>query len=635
MTNLDVEQDWREVLASKASKWNKKSRRLSHLTISTHSPPPRSRSPADDMEEMETDDGSSWSETESTVSTGFSLARSVGSRATTLSVYSGISCSSQDELDLDGRDEASFTTLDDDDDVSTTSEVPDHFDRLMSSSPPPMPCVKWVEDDLGLRSYPTKHVDYLSHDWREVDIWASWRHLVSKKTSYNNEKRLVNACWRVWGKMRSDLKTVTPESLNWLKDCDVTWLYGPLQTGSIESLSAMSLDIVPSPSARGYRRDMLDLKPILKRRSGSEKMLQRSLSAASLLKQATAAIEAERSARAREVPFLPLQDRGRGKFARPTTPTFSRSPSTESLRPLLTPAVPDKKRIHFQEQVDQCIAVENSESESDSRGIASEPDTDSEGNMPVVTKTTLRRWPSIPRGASRTAERRKNIIAKLPSTTLNCGDEDADLVASFWRGSKTSPPLSPSPRASSPVLPAADFLLDDADDESEMEWSPSKHEPPIQGYLTGMEATSNDDSSFPCLVCNDSPDRNYRSRNDWLVHLWTVHQDPSTWVTTSCLWEGCKAHCKFESAEVWLIHVYDMHKRQSTVQGQFGSSLGVVGLDGMPEPAPRPRGPKLKFTLEDDALLVDLKENKSLTWKQIADFFPGRQDHTKTRGEGG
>ena len=44
--------------------------------------------------------------------------------------------------------------------------------------------------------------------------------------------------------------------------------------------------------------------------------------------------------------------------------------------------------------------------------------------------------------------------------------------------------------------------------------------------------------------------------------------------------------------------------------------------------APRPRGPKLKFTPEDDQLLVDLKENKSLTWKQIAEFFPGRSSGT-------
>jgi hypothetical protein len=54
----------------------------------------------------------------------------------------------------------------------------------------------------------------------------------------------------------------------------------------------------------------------------------------------------------------------------------------------------------------------------------------------------------------------------------------------------------------------------------------------------------------------------------------------------------------------------------------------VVGQDGMPAPAQRPRGPKLKFTPEDDQLLVDLKEKKNLTWKQIADFFPGRSSGT-------
>lgn len=54
----------------------------------------------------------------------------------------------------------------------------------------------------------------------------------------------------------------------------------------------------------------------------------------------------------------------------------------------------------------------------------------------------------------------------------------------------------------------------------------------------------------------------------------------------------------------------------------------VVGQPGMPEPAPRPRGPKLKFTPDEDALLVDLKEDKNLTWKQIADFFPGRTSGT-------
>ncbi|KAI6911727.1 hypothetical protein KC318_g6260 [Hortaea werneckii] len=50
----------------------------------------------------------------------------------------------------------------------------------------------------------------------------------------------------------------------------------------------------------------------------------------------------------------------------------------------------------------------------------------------------------------------------------------------------------------------------------------------------------------------------------------------------------------------------------------------VVGQPGMPSPAARPKGPKLKFSAEDDALLLELRETKNLTWRQIADFFPGR-----------
>ena len=66
----------------------------------------------------------------------------------------------------------------------------------------------------------------------------------------------------------------------------------------------------------------------------------------------------------------------------------------------------------------------------------------------------------------------------------------------------------------------------------------------------------------------------------------------------------------------------------SSMMSQSGGAPSVVGVAGMPDPAPRPRGPKLKFTPEDDQLLVDLKENKNLTWKQIAEFFPGRSSGT-------
>jgi len=71
-----------------------------------------------------------------------------------------------------------------------------------------------------------------------------------------------------------------------------------------------------------------------------------------------------------------------------------------------------------------------------------------------------------------------------------------------------------------------------------------------------------------------------------------------------------------------------MMRREGEGGGGGGGAPSVVGQAGMPPPAPRPRGPKLKFTTEDDQLLIDLKENKSLTWKQIADFFPGRTSGT-------
>jgi hypothetical protein len=48
----------------------------------------------------------------------------------------------------------------------------------------------------------------------------------------------------------------------------------------------------------------------------------------------------------------------------------------------------------------------------------------------------------------------------------------------------------------------------------------------------------------------------------------------------------------------------------------------------MPQPALRPKGPKHKFTPADDTLLLELKETKELTWKQIEGFFPGRSSGT-------
>ncbi|KAL9055039.1 MAG: hypothetical protein Q9162_003804 [Coniocarpon cinnabarinum] len=55
-----------------------------------------------------------------------------------------------------------------------------------------------------------------------------------------------------------------------------------------------------------------------------------------------------------------------------------------------------------------------------------------------------------------------------------------------------------------------------------------------------------------------------------------------------------------------------------------------VGAVGFPDPMPS-RGPKARFTAEEDSLLKRLKEDYTqpkLSWKQIADFFPDRKSGT-------
>jgi hypothetical protein len=79
-----------------------------------------------------------------------------------------------------------------------------------------------------------------------------------------------------------------------LKDSDVTWLYGPLQTGSNKLLQGYSASSsTRSPISKSHLK--LQKKSILKKQSISETMLQRSLSSLSLLQRATAAIQAQRS----------------------------------------------------------------------------------------------------------------------------------------------------------------------------------------------------------------------------------------------------------------------------------------------------------------------------------------------------
>ncbi len=94
--------------------------------------------------------------------------------------------------------------------VSPSEDISD-----ATSRPGTPELVDHAEDDTAVKQHPTQHVDYLSHNWREEDIWSSWRYIVSKRGEYTNGPRLENASWRTWMKNKYKLKTISPETLNW------------------------------------------------------------------------------------------------------------------------------------------------------------------------------------------------------------------------------------------------------------------------------------------------------------------------------------------------------------------------------------------------------------------------------------
>ncbi|EGV65826.1 hypothetical protein CANTEDRAFT_129281 [Yamadazyma tenuis ATCC 10573] len=83
-------------------------------------------------------------------------------------------------------------------------------------------------DDNDIIIEPSIHVDYFSHQWDVSDISKSWRYIIQKRKDVANSARLENASWRTWAQRRSNLKTINPKELNWSKENDITWLYGPI-----------------------------------------------------------------------------------------------------------------------------------------------------------------------------------------------------------------------------------------------------------------------------------------------------------------------------------------------------------------------------------------------------------------------
>lgn len=349
-----------------------------------------------------------------------------------------------------------------------------------------------AEDDTAVSSRPSRQVDYLSHEWREEDIWSSWRYIVTRRGEFANSARLENASWRTWMKAKNNLKTISPESLNWLKDCDVTWLYGPLQSGN---KSVHSTQTEPNSVCLSKTDSLINLskKPILKKRSMSEVMLQRSLSTASLLKQATAAVKAQET-RGILRPHL-----GRSNTDYLAYPLSSRRlsgnssaiASTESSG-ITSPSV-ERKHIHFNEQVEQCIAVDVKGEDEEVEEIDDHHDDSSDSDDGVMMKRVrTKKRPMARRGTIRAKSSEGKIIAKLPSTTLKYREDTPEPKETAMKHSR-SPIMSPSSSQETlrPSKHSSRFFFGEEDEEDSFDdalLSPASGcwSPPTEGNSGGL-----------------------------------------------------------------------------------------------------------------------------------------------------
>ncbi|KAI8342839.1 hypothetical protein BC941DRAFT_449008 [Chlamydoabsidia padenii] len=118
-------------------------------------------------------------------------------------------------------------------------------------------------------------VDYLAHDWDVNDIIQAHheikkQRLQGKRKQQDSSKayqveqdkliRYENAVWRQMAKIcthqlgRSN-RQINPSAVNWQKESDITWLYGPLYT------TTPSLTFPPTPPLKGIK-SVLKKQPI-------------------------------------------------------------------------------------------------------------------------------------------------------------------------------------------------------------------------------------------------------------------------------------------------------------------------------------------------------------------------------------
>lgn len=205
------------------------------------------------------------------------------------------------------------------------------------------------------------------------------------------------------------------------------------------------------------------------------------------MKQATDALQAQcPEKRMRDRPSLgSLGDSGVPNFilsSNPTTPGVSdltdASTAMQSASSSGGRSPGERRHIHFNDKVEQCIAINKDGDEPEEYfNIHDHDSSDDDGvimmkSIPGKAKLSNR---STPRNSF---SNESKTIAMLPSTTLKYRSDTPELVeppskqsGGFWNTASKMVP-SPSQETLKPSKPSTNFLLDD-EDEEDLSWQPS------------------------------------------------------------------------------------------------------------------------------------------------------------------
>lgn len=203
----------------------------------------------------------------------------------------------------------------------------------------------------------------------------------------------------------------------------MTWLYGPLQTISDKSLGMNSSS--GNSNSPIFKSSSFLRKPILKSQSMSETMLRRSQLSSSLLKRAAAALQAQQSDRfdrpclgwpgITHIPFVSISSNGHcPSLLSPISTLGSQSPGSRG---------PERKHIHFSDEVKQCIALCTKGFDNAAEPQSTCYDESQYDDSCIMVKGINSARKLLPLHRATAQPCRSNTIAPLPSTTLKyCED---------------------------------------------------------------------------------------------------------------------------------------------------------------------------------------------------------------------